>query len=252
MPASKLSWLLENSIDGSVLSLVPAGRFIAGGPAHFESSTEPFEVKLQSFFLALAPVTHAQYRRFIEATGRPAPRCYSAGLVKDLIWTHDGAVPPGAEDHPVVGVRWEDARAYCDWAGARLPRELEWEKAARGVDGRLFPWGAAWDPDLCRHEENRGRGTTCSVWSHGEGASPWGQYQLAGNVWEWCADAFERGAYRRYRRGDLTEPPEGPDHVVRGGSWFNVGPDSFRTSYRHYFPAEDASLEYGFRLAMDA
>ena len=248
MPSS-LDFLLQAPTDGSTLVLVPAGPFVAGGPAHFESATEPCLVELPPFYLGLTAVTNVQYARFVAATGHPLPRCYRAGQPRELTWNDDGTIPAGLEEHPVVGVRHEDARAYCAWAGLRLPTELEWEKGARGLDGRLFPWGNDWDEARCRHDDNRKNGTTCPVGEHGTGASPWGLYQVAGNVWEWCEDWYEPGAYRRYRKGDLSLPPATREHVARGGSWFNVLPESFRVTYRHHFPDGEADRHYGFRVA---
>jgi hypothetical protein len=119
-------------------------------------------------------------------------------------------------------------------AGLRLPSELEWEKGARGTDGRDFPWGEDWDPAKCNNFLNQGRDeVTCSLWKYPEGVSPWGLYQMVGNVWEWCEDWRDDKAYERYKLGKLESPSSGESRVLRGGDWFNVeDPSYFRLSHR--------------------
>ena len=248
---NRTEWLVENPRDRSVLVLVPRGRFLAGGPHHYESRCPAFPLELPAYHLAIHPVTNAQYKHFIDATGHDAPRCWRAGMPGELLW--DGRDPPrGLEEHPVVGVRWEDARSYCAWAGLRLPTELEWERAARGDRGRLYPWGNTWDATRCQNDVRRKEETTANVWAHPESCSVWGHYQMAGNVWEWCEDLYEPGAYVRYRRGDTSPPATGRHRVVRGGSWFNVKRESFLTTYRFHASPTDADRQYGFRVARDA
>lgn len=240
-------------VGGMSLALIPAGTFLAG--------RERFSVRLPAYYLAMYPVTNAQYRVFEKATG------YRRG---------EHVVPDGMDDHPVVNVNCEDAEAYCRWAGLRLPTELEWEKGARGTDGRLFPWGDDWDRDerrCCNGMRYRSEwylpgpvklpsiepvNRTCSVTEYSEGVSPFGLYQMAGNVWEWCADWYDPAAYERYRAGNLVPTKTGTSRVARGESWnfdFIEAPSvaiccPWPFDYR-FDPAGRFS-NVGFRCAMDA
>jgi hypothetical protein len=218
---------ITNKKDGSVLVLIPAGKSLA--------SPVNFPVTLPAYYLAVYPVTNGQYKRFVETTGYAVP---------------PGGIPLDKLDHPVVNVTWDDAQAYCRWAGVRLPTELEWEKGARGVDGRAYPWGAAWDAGKCRNKTNSGpAGGTCIVTSYLDSASLWGLMQMSGNVWQWCAEWFEAEAYNRYKKGDLTLPAAGTNRLLRGGSWNDDNVDAFRGDFRLNGPQTTRVNNVGFRVA---
>jgi len=166
---------------------------------------------LPDYYLARTPVTNAQYAAFVQASGHRHPEHWKGGKA-----------PEGKRDHPVVNVSWYDAEAYCKWLAKvtgkayGLPSEAEWEKGARGSDGRIYPWGDEWDSERCNSREGDERGTT-PVGAYPRGASPYGLLDMAGDVWEWTR-SFVRGY--PYDPADGREDPGGGRHrVLRGGSW---------------------------------
>ena len=169
---------------GIEMVTIPAGEFLYGEGKQ--------RILLPEYRMAKTPVTNAQYKAFVDATGRRAPDHWK-----------NGQILQGKADHPVVEVSWEDAQAFCDWAGCQLPIEKEWEKAARGTDGREYPWGNGWEAGRCNTEE-AGIEDTTPVNKYPRGVSPYGLLDMAGNVWEWCEDWYDDD--RKYR-------------VLRGGSW---------------------------------
>ncbi|MBI3270017.1 MAG: SUMF1/EgtB/PvdO family nonheme iron enzyme [Planctomycetes bacterium] len=188
--------------DGSELLLVPAGEFFLGSDRAHGDERPRHIVRLNAYFIGRNPVTNAQFERFVKATG------YSE-------WP-GGGKRFDAPNQPVVTVSWADARAYCEWAGVRLPTEAEWEKAARGTDDREYPWGN--EPPTERLANfGMNVGNTTPIGSYPEGASPYGCLDMAGNVWEWCSSLYRP---YRYDAADGREDPTADGaRVLRGGAW---------------------------------
>jgi formylglycine-generating enzyme required for sulfatase activity len=218
--------------------LIPAGEFLMGSDPQqdkdaLDNEQPQHHLYLPDYYLAKTPVTNAQYRAFMAATGHEVP----------LSWTNR-TPRHGEEDHPVMCVSWYDARDYCQWlsevTGRRysLPCEAEWEKGARGADGRIYPWGNQWDAAQCNSREH-GIDTTTSVDAYPQGASPYGVLDMAGNVWEWTRSLWGRNRehpdYRYpYMLTDGREDLDARHDVLRvahGGS-FGEDHSSVRCAYR--------------------
>jgi formylglycine-generating enzyme required for sulfatase activity len=236
------------------LILIPAGEFLMGSdPQQDEDAGDEEQpqhlLSLPDYYLAKTPVTNAQYRAFVLATGHEEPEG----------WTNR-TPPRGEEDHPVVHVSWYDARDYCLWLsevtgrGYGLPSEAEWEKGARGTDGRIHLWGDRWDATRCKSGEGDLAETT-SVHAYPQGASPYGVLDMTGNVWEWTRSLWGRGEnpdYRYpYRANDGRENLAAGQKIVRvlrGGAFFDDGSGrcAFRTGPEPYREDEDI----GFRVVV--
>ena len=234
--------------------LAPAGEFLMGisekearrwhkqfgGELEwYMDATPQHTVNLPAYYIGRYPVTNAQYARFVQATGHRVP-FENADWAKPYNWDEKRKAPPqGKEDHPVVLVSWNDAAAYCEWAGLRLPTEAEWEKAARGTDGWTYPWGNEWDGQKCNSAEKwagrelrtydewkkwwdkldyglQVRTTPVGAYSP-RGDSRCGCADMAGNVWEWCADWYKGYPGTTCQRSDFGETYR----VLRGGAWDN-------------------------------
>ncbi len=248
--------IYRNPVDGCELVLVPReGGFF--GDTVPRTDAPRFRAEIGPFYIGLYCVTNTQYAAFLNAWQPPPVICSKwIRLDADCQVVFDGnhfGVDDGEKhgNHPVVQVTWWGAIAYCEWAKLRLPRELEWERAARGLDGRPYPWGHRFYLDRCRHYGNRGGERTCAVDAYPEGRSPYGIYNMAGNVWEWCADTYDAEAYVRYAAGYTDLPVSPGPRVVRGGAWDVTDASRLRCSYRAYTDPDFSRLDtHGFRCAL--
>ena len=243
----------RNPKDGYEMALIPRGKAIFGAgpddPYFLESAADrekpQFKADLPEFYLGRYCVTNEQYFKFVQETGHRPP---DQADMETPVW-RNGKYPAEKAKHPVVCVSWHDAKAYCVWAGLGLPTELQWEKAARGFDGRIYPWGNEWDGKKLRNYSNKGLETACAVDDYPEGTSVFGTFNMSGNVWEWCEDWYEETAYERYARKDLTLPHTGQSKILRGGSWHGDAPLPFRCGARLPKNPDDKAYWSGFRCA---
>ncbi len=204
-------WKLPGEAGEIEMVYVPPGDFIMGSDDGNDDEKPRHRHPMPAgYFIGRYDTTWKEYRAFCRATGRTEPQAPD--------WR-------AKDDHPVVNVSWDDAKAFCDWAGLRLPSEAEWENAARGTDGRKYPWGEEDPtPDRCVWDGHPtyGNKSTAPVGSCPRGASPYGALDMAGNVWQWCEDWYDEKAYARYASGQLAPPGGGSYRVYRGGSWGHV------------------------------
>lgn len=216
-PAPTITW----EKDGKEMVYIPGGDFLMGSDENLDNEKPAHTVHVDAFYIDRYPVTNEEYKRFVDATGHPVP-CYQVEWVqtKGYNWDPEKRTPPvGKEKHPVVLVSWEDARAYAAWAGKRLPTEAEWERAARGVDGRRWPWGNEFVHGRCNTRENGIHGTAPVGQYSPDGDSPDGVGDMVGNVWEYTSSLFRPYPYDA-NDGRECQEAEGW-RVLRGGSWRN-------------------------------
>ena len=225
--------------DGAPAVIVPPGSFTMGD----NEDSPQREVYLSGFYIDKYEVTVSRYAEFLKTTG---------GVKSPEQW--EEAHLDSAGELPVVGVDWHDADAYCRWTGRRLPTEAEWEKAARGVDGRRYPWG---NDEAVSGRANFGKSSSESVYRGGllavsgreAGQSPYGAQDLAGNASEWVVDWYAEA----FARGDLRNPKgpaSGAGKVIRGGGWYDP-PERLKSSRRMYASPENRADDLGFRCAAD-
>jgi formylglycine-generating enzyme required for sulfatase activity len=225
--------------DGKIMALIPEGAFIMGCD-EFENEGPPHKVNLPSYYIDIYPVTNAEYKVYMNQTCALAPRFW-----KDM------AVPPGFENHPVHSISWFEAVMYAEWAGKRLPTEAEWEKAARGTDERRWPWGNRFSEANALVWDRGEFSMTAAVDAHPGGASPYGVYEMAGNVEEWTADWYDAYPGSNYHSNAFGKKFK----VLRGGSSFFTQ-NHARCAYRCFTRPEDSGLPglvgCGFRCVVQS
>lgn len=250
-----------NATDGKVLVDVPAGEFKMGtsdaqiqtlvtqqnGSASGFAAERPEQtVNVAEFWIDRDLVTNADYKKFLDANPtHPVP---DIDLTQLKAWSWNAETrtfPQGRENFPVVLVTWDDANAYCKWAGGRLPTEAEWEKAARGTDGRLYPWGNDWAKDKSAFGE-KGASDASPVGTFTTGNSPYGATDMVGNVWQWTNSLMMDYPYQA--NDGREDPTKAGERVIRGGM-YAFGPGVSRTNARNKFAPEDKAISLGFRCA---
>ena len=282
-------------VDGMTLVCVPAGEFLMGSTAsevdealalcqkYYDNCDRSWStvelpqhrVDLDAFWMDQTEVTNAKFAQFVaetnhqtEAEKRGTSSAWTGSEWHDISgadWRHPHGPETsidGLAEHPVVQISWEDAKAYCQWAQRQLPSEAQWEKAARGTDGRSYPWGNETPTDnLVNYADgnlnvywadkdvNDGYETTAPVGSYPSGASPYGALDMAGNAWEWVNDWYDSNYYSISAESNPTGPPSGDSRVQRGGSWHHhwLG---MRTSMRVYNYPDRCTDYFGFRCGV--
>ena len=243
----------SQGLDGAPMVLIPAGPFTMGSDDGPQNERPAHTVTLDAYYIDRYEVTLSLYRKFLEVEKYDAPP------------TWDDEATTSVGDRPAIGMRWESAAAYCRWAGKRLPTEAEWEKAARGTDGRRYPWGEM-QPFVDIANYNRGVWVSEAITlmavtgglegmsvRHGlkdGGKSPFGVSHMAGNASEWVADWYERDSYRKSSERNPSGPMTGEKRVLRGGSWADI-PSALRATARFSAEPNFEDRTVGFRCAMD-
>jgi formylglycine-generating enzyme required for sulfatase activity len=265
VPGTSLGDTSVNPRDGATMVWVPPGEFVMGStpeqianvckslPNELIKSLPDAAKKIMSdllttegpqhtvslggYWMYKHDVTVAQYRKFCEEKHRRMPAAPRWGWI---------------DVHPVVNVSWADAKAYADWAAVALPTEAEWEKAARGTDGRVYPWGNEWEPSKCSNGVGKDpvRGQTSPVGSFPAGASPYGCLDIVGNVWQWCADWYEASYYETSPKVNPAGPGTGRERALRGGCWSGGYAGDYRVAYRSESDPANRFVDFGFRCAV--
>jgi formylglycine-generating enzyme required for sulfatase activity len=228
---------LAQPVEGS-MAVVPAGEFMMGSPTGDSDEQPAHNVYVETFFMDKYEVTVGQYAAFLQAKGIDPPSDWK---------TMNQSVH---QKRPVANVDWADAFAYCKWAGKRLPTEAEWEKAARGTDDRLYPWGNEAPTPLHANfgkSDWNNHGVLAPIGTFEASKSPYGMYDMAGNVWEWVNDWYDYNYYKTSPSQNPAGPSSGGTKVIRGGAW-NSNPRAMRSANRSLISPTDQGLD-GFRCA---
>lgn len=243
-PASQTEFraIAINFPKSSPMVFIPGGEFAMGSDRGQDDEQPVHRVSVKAFYLDAQEVTVSRYAEFL-ASQKP-----------DLPFKWNEATSGSHENKPVVGVNWYDARDYCRSVGKRLPTEAEWELAARGTEGRMYPWG---DTHPTKGHANAGRtkwhgyDTLTNVGQFELGKTPNGVYDLAGNLWEWVADWYDATYYQFSPRENPSGPSAGPLRALRGGAWNNDA-KSIRSANRAGYAPDARRNDVGFRCAKDA
>ena len=280
-PDSGLPFEVTCLTDNMDMILVPAGKFIGGTGEReckliiqlmqpwaakgikspqldrgwFAPEMPQREVYLDAFYIDKHEVTNTMYMKFCEATSCLPPSHWP-----------EGKLPQSAERHPVTNINWYDAIRYAEWAGRRLATESEWEKAARGIDGRLYPWGNQFshyklhyvlpyipddlnDAQLMLELSHRQTSLIADVDTYPNGSSPYGIFDMLGNVWEWTQDWYDATYYNIAPTANPPGPTAGTYRVIRGGG-SSSDPEKLRCAYRARMEPDVRDVSVGFRCAL--
>lgn len=233
-----------SAVDGMVMVYIPVGEFSMGSTIGTVDEQPVHTVSLGAYWIDRTEVTNAMYTKCVDAGVCLRPYVFNSN-------THYAYYFSALYvDFPVIALKWSSAETYCTWAGRRLPTEAEWEKAAVGTDGRLYPWGNA-EPSQNLLNFNRIVNDTTQVGSYSLGASPYGVWDMAGNLNEWVSDWYGETYYASSPATDPNGPEVGQFKVLRGGSWVS-SEFLVRSADRHWLEPDTREITVGFRCAVSS
>lgn len=239
---AELSTAPVGSHDNAPVVLIPSGEFAMGSDRGQDDEQPVHRVSVRAFYLDASEVTVSRYAEFLTSQKSDPP----------FKWNE--ATAGSHENKPVIGVNWYDARDYCRWVGKRLPTEAEWEMAARGTEGRIYPWGSVHPTKghaNAGQTKWRGYDTLTNVGRYEPGKTPNGVYDLAGNLWEWVADWYDPTYYQYSPSDNPRGPSAGPLRSLRGGAWNNDS-KTIRSANRAAYAPDARRNDVGFRCAREA